>query len=75
MAARKYKNHRKVIDRLRDDFKSGGNDFVLLYAYNGTGKTRLSMEFKEVGKRKEVKTETHFILMLLQKIYFTGIMI
>lgn len=52
MAARKYKNHRKVIDRLRDDFKSGGNDFVLLYAYNGTGKTRLSMEFKEVGKRK-----------------------
>lgn len=52
MAARKYKNHRKVVDRLRDDFKSGGNDFVLLYAYNGTGKTRLSMEFKEVGKRK-----------------------
>ncbi len=24
--------------------------FVLLYAYNGTGKTRLSMEFKEQGK-------------------------
>lgn len=52
MAARKYKNHRKVIDRLRDDFKSAEKDFVLLYAYNGTGKTRLSMEFKEVGKRK-----------------------
>lgn len=52
MAARKYKNHRKIIDRLRDDFKSAEKDFVLLYAYNGTGKTRLSMEFKEVGKRK-----------------------
>lgn len=25
--------------------------FVLLYAYNGTGKTRLSMDFKEVGKQ------------------------
>lgn len=26
--------------------------FVLLYAYNGTGKTRLSMEFKNTGKRE-----------------------
>jgi wobble nucleotide-excising tRNase len=26
-------------------------DFVLLYAYNGTGKTRLSMEFKNKGKK------------------------
>ena len=25
--------------------------FILLYAYNGTGKTRLSMAFKDVGKR------------------------
>jgi hypothetical protein len=30
----------------------GGQSFVLLYAYNGTGKTRLSMEFKDAGKRK-----------------------
>lgn len=26
--------------------------YVLLYAYNGTGKTRLSVEFKDMGKRK-----------------------
>jgi hypothetical protein len=38
--------------RLRDDLNGGGQDFVLLYAYNGTGKTRLSMEFKDAGKRK-----------------------
>lgn len=38
--------------RIRDDFQSGGHDFVLLYAYNGTGKTRLSMEFKAAGKNK-----------------------
>lgn len=48
----KYKSHRRLVTKLRDDFISGGNDFVLLYAYNGTGKTRLSMEFRECGKRK-----------------------
>lgn len=42
----------RMVTRLRDDFHSGGNDFVLLYAYNGTGKTRLSMEFKDAGKAK-----------------------
>lgn len=42
----------RLVARLRDDFHSGGYDFVLLYAYNGTGKTRLSMDFKDAGKRK-----------------------
>jgi len=27
--------------------------FILLYAYNGTGKTRLSMDFKDLGKQGE----------------------
>lgn len=27
--------------------------FALLYAYNGTGKTRLSMDFKEAGKQED----------------------
>jgi len=40
----------RLVARLRDDFHSGGHDFVLLYAYNGIGKTRLSMEFKTAGK-------------------------
>lgn len=31
--------------------------FVVLYAYNGTGKTRLSTEFKTVGKRKNATGE------------------
>lgn len=49
-----YKSLRNVVVRMRDDLRNndGGVDFVLLYAYNGTGKTRLSMEFKEAGKRK-----------------------
>lgn len=51
----KYKALRGLVNRLRDDLRdaaNGGSDFVLLFAYNGTGKTRLSMEFKEAGKRK-----------------------
>jgi wobble nucleotide-excising tRNase len=47
-----YRSIQTLASRLRDDFKSGGQNFVLLYAYNATGKTRLSMEFKEAGKRK-----------------------
>ncbi|HXI72283.1 MAG TPA: anticodon nuclease [Verrucomicrobiae bacterium] len=48
----KFPSIDRLVTRLRDDFHSGGHDFVLLYAYNGTGKTRLSMEFKDTGKRK-----------------------
>jgi hypothetical protein len=47
----KYPELSKLAIRLRDDLNS--QDFVLLYAYNGTGKTRLSMAFKEKGKQKE----------------------
>ena len=46
-----YKTLRNLITRLRDDLNN--QDFVLLYAYNGTGKTRISMEFKERGKNKK----------------------
>ncbi len=45
----KYSSLRKLVDRFRDDLRE--NDFVLLYAFNGTGKTRLSMDFKEKGKQ------------------------
>lgn len=48
----------RLVVRLRDDFHSGGCDFVLLYAYNGTGKTWLSMEFKNAGKKKVVSQLT-----------------
>ena len=48
----RFTDMRRLVSRLRDDLNGGGQDFVLLYAYNGTGKTRLSMEFKDAGKRK-----------------------
>lgn len=47
---RTYQNLRTLVTRLRDDLNTA--DLVLLYAYNRTGKTRLSMEFKNAGKRK-----------------------
>lgn len=47
-----YPSLDRLVARLRDDFHSGGHDFVLLYAYNGTGKTRVSMAFKDAGKRR-----------------------
>lgn len=33
---------------------------ILLYAYNGTGKTRLSMAFKNMGKQDEARDTLYF---------------
>jgi hypothetical protein len=46
----KYASLQTLARKLRGDL--GGVDLILLYAYNRTGKTRLSMEFKDEGKRK-----------------------
>lgn len=48
----RFTDMRRLVSRLRDDLNGGGQDFVLLYAYNGTGKTRLSMAFKDAGKKR-----------------------
>ena len=50
----KYNTLSDVAVRFRSDL----NDFnyVLVYAYNGTGKTRLSMEFKNRGRDTEANT-------------------
>ncbi|WP_042728977.1 AAA family ATPase [Pseudomonas fluorescens] len=34
--------------------------YILLFAYNGTGKTRLSMEFKSLGKNDEARDTLYF---------------
>lgn len=48
----RFTDLKRLAGRLRDELNGGEQDFVLLYAYNGTGKTRLSMAFKDAGKRK-----------------------
>lgn len=47
-----YQSLRNLVVRLRDDLNGGDQDLLLLFAYNRTGKTRLSMEFKDKGKKK-----------------------
>lgn len=47
---RTYQDLRKLTTRLRDDLND--KELLLLYAYNRTGKTRLSMEFKDRGKQR-----------------------
>ena len=47
----KFETIQELADRLRDDVNN--IQFVLLFAYNRTGKTRLSMAFKDKGKTRE----------------------
>lgn len=48
-----------LVNKFRDDLGSPNQHFILLYAYNGTGKTRISMLFKDKGKKeKEGKRDT-----------------
>lgn len=42
------------------DQAQGNKKCVLLYAYNGTGKTRLSMEFKNLGKAGDYRDTLYF---------------
>jgi wobble nucleotide-excising tRNase len=37
-----------------------GNDFILIFAHNGVGKTRLSMDFKNLGKSGEKRDTLYF---------------
>lgn len=48
----RFPSLKKLVTHIRDNFTSGGQDFVLLYAFNGIGKTRLSMAFKDAGKSR-----------------------
>lgn len=43
-----------------DEDRQNTRKFILLYAYNGTGKTRLSTEFKNLGKVGEERDTLYF---------------
>lgn len=57
-----FKNLKNLAIRLRDDLNNANDktDFVLLFAYNGTGKTRLSVEFKNRGKKKDNRDTLYY---------------
>ncbi|RMH47495.1 MAG: anticodon nuclease [Gammaproteobacteria bacterium] len=45
------------LDSLAQHLRDQGKKVTLLFAYNGTGKTRLSMAFKELGKQRNADGE------------------
>ena len=51
---------RKKTAQRKGTTKVKGNDFVLIFAHNCVGKTRLSMEFKELGKKGEKRDTLYF---------------
>lgn len=56
MTATNYADLKALATDLRQELET--KKFVLLFAYNGTGKTRLSTEFKNLGKQINVDGET-----------------
>ncbi|MEM6552585.1 MAG: AAA family ATPase [Planctomycetota bacterium] len=64
MSETNYDDLPAVADHLRDVLdkklqkKPGKSPFVLLYAFNGTGKTRLSRVFNNLGKIKDADGQT-----------------
>lgn len=65
----RYKALPRLVDRLRDDLNT--NDFVLLYAHNGTGKTRMSMEFKNKWKKnKKGKRDTLYFNAFTEDLFY-----
>ena len=51
-----FPNLKAIADHLRKKLEN--KKFILLYAYNGTGKTRLSTAFKDLGKSVNAGGET-----------------
>ena len=60
---KEFDNLIDVATDFRHHFTREGNkqkDLILFYAFNGTGKTRLSMEFKEMGKTQGNRDTLYF---------------
>lgn len=58
MSAPTFPNLDSLATHLRDVLEN--KKYVLLYAYNGTGKTRLSVAFKNAGKQGEARDTLYF---------------
>lgn len=56
IATTSFDNLEPIANHLRERLEQ--KKYILLFAYNGTGKTRLSMAFKELGKQVDDEAET-----------------
>ena len=53
-----FANLDALAEHLRRELEN--KKYILLYAYNGTGKTRLSMAFKDIGKQGDARDTLYF---------------
>ncbi len=53
-----FESLHEVANHLRD--KLDEKKYIVLFAYNGTGKTRLSMEFKDLGRDGDSRDTLYF---------------
>jgi wobble nucleotide-excising tRNase len=62
MSATPFANLEALADHLRHMLQNEEEPkkFILLYAFNGTGKTRLSMVFKDLGKKGDERDTLYF---------------
>ena len=58
MSATPFANLNALAAHLRQELQN--KKFILLYAYNGTGKTRLSTAFKDIGKQGDARDTLYF---------------
>ena len=58
MSATPFADLNALAAHLRQELQN--KKFILLYAYNGTGKTRLSMAFKDLGKQGDARDTLYF---------------
>jgi len=58
MSATSFRSLTRLAAHLRQELEN--KKYVLVYAYNGTGKTRLSTEFKNLGKNGEQRDTLYF---------------
>lgn len=58
MSANTFASLDALAAHLRNEL--GNKKYVLLYAYNGTGKTRLSMAFKQIGRQGDERDTLYF---------------
>ena len=66
----------KSLDEIAKQLRDSGKKVNLIYAFNGSGKTRLSKAFKNlIAMKKSQHEEKYFISMRLPRIYSIGIMI
>jgi energy-coupling factor transporter ATP-binding protein EcfA2 len=58
MSATPFADLNALAAHLRQELEN--KKFILLYAYNGTGKTRLSTAFKDLGKQEDARDNLYF---------------